>query len=264
MDTAIERPPSSIVVEHLRFGYGRTEVLHDLSFFIRRGEVTGLLGPNGAGKSTTIKILTGILEPAHGRVVVEGLDIPADAVRLKSRLGYVPEAAELYETLTAREFLELCGRLHEIEEGALAARIDDMLDAFGLADRANGDLRSFSKGMRQKVLIAAALVHNPSVIFLDEPLTGLDVESAVLVKTLLASLAAEGRTVVYSSHVLDVVERVCARVLIIDKGTLIADGSPDELKARTQGSSLEAVFRDLTQAESAAPRVERILRSLRA
>ena len=254
----------SIVVDQLRFGYGQTDVLHGLSFGIKRGEVTGLLGPNGAGKSTTIKILTGILEPRGGRVVVDGCDMPQQAVEVKRRIGYVPEAAELYETLTAREFLELCGRLHGLDEAPLALRIGELLHAFDLGDRANGDLRSFSKGMRQKVLIAAALLHDPSVVFLDEPLTGLDVEGAVLVKTLLAALAAEGRTVVYSSHVLDVVERVCARVLIIDKGTLVADGSPDELKARTQETSLEAVFRDLTQAESAVPRVERILRSLKA
>lgn len=253
----------SITVDDLRFGYARTEVLHGVSFEIGRGEVTGLLGPNGAGKSTTIKILTGILEPGSGRVVVDGLDLPRQALELKRRIGYVPEAAELYESLSAREFLELCGRLHDIEDAPLHRRIDALLEAFGLADKGHGDLGSFSKGMRQKVLISAALLHDPSVIFLDEPLTGLDVESAVLVKTLLASLAAHGRTVLYSSHVLDVVERICTRVLIIDKGTLVADGSPEALKTRMQGTSLEAVFRSLTNAESAEPKVDRILETLR-
>jgi ABC-2 type transport system ATP-binding protein len=258
------RMPPSIIVEQLRFGYARADVLHGVSFEIVPGAVTGLLGPNGAGKSTTIKILTGILEPGAGRVVVDGCDLPQDAVRLKQRIGYVPEAAELYETLSAREFLELSGRLHDLEDRSLYARIDALLEAFDLADQGHGALGSFSKGMRQKILISAALLHNPSVIFLDEPLTGLDVESAVLVKTLLASLAAQGRTVLYSSHVLDVVERICARVLIIDKGQLVADGSPEALKARTRGTSLEAVFRDLTHAESAEPRVDRILGALRA
>jgi ABC-2 type transport system ATP-binding protein len=256
--------PPSIRVESLRFGYAAADVLHGISFDIARGEVTGLLGPNGAGKSTTIRILTGILEPGSGSVEVDGFRLPDQAVEVKRRIGYVPEAAELYETLSAREFLELSGRLHDLEDRVLHPRIDALLDVFELADQGYAQLGSFSKGMRQKVLIAAALLHDPSVIFLDEPLTGLDVESAVLVKTLLASLAAEGRTVLYSSHVLDVVERICTRVLIIDKGTLVADGSPEALKARTQGTSLEAVYRDLTHAESAEPRVARVLRALQA
>ena len=255
--------PASITVENLRFGYGRTEVLHGLSFEIARGEVTGLLGPNGAGKSTTIKILTGILEPGSGRVVVEGFDLPGQSVGLKQRIGYVPEAAELYETLSAWEFLELCGRLHDIPDRSLLPRMKALLDAFELGDHGHGQLSTFSKGMRQKVLIAAALLHDPAVVFLDEPLTGLDVESAVLVKTLLASLAAEGRTILYSSHVLDVVERICTRVLVVDQGVLVADGSPDSLKARTHQTSLEAVFRDLTRAESAEPRVDLILQALK-
>ena len=253
----------SIVVEGLRFRYASVEVLHGLSFDIRAGEVTGLLGPNGAGKSTTIKVLAGILEPGAGRVVVDGAVLPGDAVTLKRKLGYVPESAELYETLSAREFLELCGRLHELPDRLLLPRIDIMLDVFGLGDHGHGQLSSFSRGMRQKVLITAALLHSPSVIFLDEPLTGLDVESAVLVKTLLASLAAEGRTVLYSSHVLDVVERICSRVLIIDRGVLVADGSPESLKARTREASLEGVFRGMTHAGSAEPGVDRILESLR-
>src|SRR5687767_5309222 len=243
--------PPSIAVENLKFRYASAEVLHGLSFEIAPGEVTGLLGPNGAGKSTTLKILTGILEPLSGRVEVAGFSLPQQSVELKQRIGYVPEAAELYETLSAREFLELCGRLHDLEDRSLLPRIDALLEAFELIDQGYAHLGSFSKGMRQKVLIAAALLHNPTVVFLDEPLTGLDVESAVLVKTLLSSLASEGRTVLYSSHVLDFVERVCSRVLIIDKGVLVADGSPDALKARTQETSLEAVFRDLTHAESA-------------
>jgi ABC-2 type transport system ATP-binding protein len=253
----------SITVEQLRFRYSSADVLHDLSFEIGRGEVTGLLGPNGAGKSTTLKILTGILEPAGGRVIVDGCTLPADAVRLKRRIGYVPEAAELYETLSAREFLELCGRLQELDDRVLLPRIDTLLDAFDLIDRGHSALGSFSKGMRQKVLISAALLHDPAVIFLDEPLTGLDVESAVLIKTLLSSLAAGGRTVVYSSHVLDVVERICTRVLIINEGRLVADGSPDTLKERAREASLEAVFQDLTRSGSAEPRVQAILDALR-
>jgi ABC-2 type transport system ATP-binding protein len=174
----------------------------------------------------------------------------------------VPESAELYETLSALEFLELCGRLHEIEEPVLQNRIDVFLECFGLSGQRRSRLGSYSKGMRQKILISAALLHDPAVIILDEPLTGLDVESAMMTKDLLASLAAQGKTVLYSSHVLDVVERFCDRVIIIDDGAIAADGSPDELKAKTQEASLEGVFRGLTHAESAGPRVRSIIEAL--
>jgi ABC-2 type transport system ATP-binding protein len=254
---------SSIHVENLRFGYDGAEVLHQVSFAVHRGKVTGLLGPNGAGKSTTLKILTGILKFRDGRVEVEGCALPDQAFEVKKRIGYVPESADLYESISALEFLELCGRLHEIEERTLQARIDALLEGFGLSSQRRQRLGSYSKGMRQKVLISAALLHDPSVIILDEPLTGLDVESVMMTKDLLASLAASGKTVLYSSHVLDVVERFCDRVLIIDKGRLIADGSPDELKSQTHESSLEGVFRDMTHAASSEPRVARIIETLR-
>lgn len=253
---------SSIRVEHLRFSYGTGDVLHDLSFEIRPGEVTGLLGPNGAGKSTLLRVLAGILEASAGSVVVNGCTLPAESFSLKKILGYVPEAAELYESLTASEFLEFCGRLHDLDEAVLQARIDALLGGFGLLDERHQRLGAYSKGMRQKVLIAAALLHNPSLIILDEPLTGLDADSAVLVKQLLATLAASGKTVLYSSHVLDVVERVCARVLILAKGAIIADGSPEELKARTDERTLEDVFRQVTHADHVGPRVTKMLQGL--
>jgi ABC-2 type transport system ATP-binding protein len=251
-----------IHVEDLKFGYGGEEVLHGLSFDIRSGQVTGLLGPNGAGKSTTLKIITGILELRSGRVSIEGFQLPEQSIEVKKRVGYVPESAELYESLSALEFLELCGRLHEIEEPVLQNRIGVLLESFGLSGQRRNRLGSYSKGMRQKILLSASLLHDPSVLILDEPLTGLDVESAMLTKDLLASLAARGKTVLYSSHVLDVVERFCDRVLIIDHGTIVADGSPDDLKAKTREASLEGVFRDLTHSESAEPRVRNIIESL--
>lgn len=251
-----------IHVEDLKFGYGGEEVLHGLSFDIRSGQVTGLLGPNGAGKSTTLKIITGILELRSGRVSIEGFQLPEQSIEVKKRVGYVPESTELYESLSALEFLELCGRLHEIEEPVLQNRIGVLLESFGLSGQRRNRLGSYSKGMRQKILLSASLLHDPSVLILDEPLTGLDVESAMLTKDLLASLAARGKTVLYSSHVLDVVERFCDRVLIIDHGTIVADGSPDDLKAKTREASLEGVFRDLTHSESAEPRVRNIIESL--
>jgi ABC-2 type transport system ATP-binding protein len=252
----------SIRVNGLRFAYDAAEVLHDLTFDIRRGEVTGLLGPNGAGKSTLLRILVGILEARVGSVEVEGFRLPDDAFSLKRTVGYVPESAELYETLSALEFLEFCGRLHGLDEPSLQRRIEALLTGFGLIDERLQRLGTYSKGMRQKVLISAALLHNPTLIVLDEPLSGLDTDAAVLVKRLLASLAAEGRTVLYSSHVLDVVERICARVLIVDRGSLIADGSPEELMARTHERTLEDVFRQVTSAEDVGPRVAQITSGL--
>ncbi len=253
---------ASVHVEQLRFGYDGAEVLHQISFDVHRGQVTGLLGPNGAGKSTTIRILTGILKFSKGRVEVEGCSLPDDASEVKKRIGYVPDSAELYETISALEFLEFCGRLHDVEERKLQRRIDALLNGFGLSAQRRQRLGSYSKGMRQKVLISAALLHNPSVIILDEPLTGLDVESVMMAKDLLSALAASGKTVLYSSHVLDVVERFCDRVLIIHHGALIADGSPAELKVMRQEASLEGVFRDMTQAANAEPLVATIMESL--
>ena len=254
---------TGIRVEDLRFQYDGAEVLHGISFQVRHGQVTGLLGPNGAGKSTTLKVLTSILQVRQGRVEIEGLQLPHQAFEAKKLTGYVPESADLYESLSAVEFLELCGRLHEIEEQTLQTRIGVLLESFGLSGQRRNRLGSYSKGMRQKVLISAALLHDPSVIILDEPLAGLDVESAMMTKDLLASLAARGKTVLYSSHVLDVVERFCDRVLIIDHGAIVADGSPAELKAKNQESSLEAVFRELTHSADAEPRVRQIIDTLR-
>jgi ABC-2 type transport system ATP-binding protein len=227
----------AIEVEGLIFRYHLTEVLHRVSFSIENGEVVGLLGPNGAGKSTTLKILTGLLAPGEGRVCVQGLCHPERTIDAKRIIGYVPESAILYESLTAQEYLELIGRLREIEEGALQKKIVTLLEIFEIAKQRFSLLATFSKGMRQKVLIAAALIHDPPVLLPDEPLTGLDVSSFLIVKDLLRALSRGGNAILYSSHVLDVVERVCDRVLIIREGNLIADGTLDRPKEQTQESA---------------------------
>lgn len=255
---------AAIQVRNLRFGYDGAEVLHGISFDVFPGEVTGLLGPNGAGKSTTLKIISGILKFTQGDVEVCGNRLPDQAFEVKKHIGYVPESAELYESISALEFLQLCGRLHEIEESPLQVRIDALLESFGLSAQRRQRLGAYSKGMRQKVLISAALLHYPSVIIMDEPLTGLDVESAIMTKDLLASLAAAGRTVLYSSHVLDVVERFCDRVIIMDQGNIVADGTPEGLKAQTHEVSLEGVFRGITHTANAQPQVAKIIEALRA
>ncbi len=241
-----------VEVENLVFRYGPTEVLHQISFNLNKGEIVGLLGPNGAGKSTTIKILTGILSQTTGRVTITGLSLPERAVDVKSRIGYVPESATVFESLSGQEFLELVGRLHDVHEDTLQARIRGFLERFDLAKDRLRRLEGYSKGMKQKILIAAALVHNPELILFDEPLSGLDVNAQIMVKDLIAALAGEGKTILYSSHILDVVERICDRVLIIHQGNLIADGSMEALKASTHRSTLEDVFRQLTHSDSQA------------
>ena len=245
------------------FCYDRVEVLHAVSFTLRKGEVVGLLGPNGAGKSTTIKIIAGILSATAGQISVAGFPLPERAVDVKQRIGYVPEAAVLFESLTGQEFLELSGRLHDVDEDTLQNRIRGILETFDLSSNRVSRLDTYSKGMRQKILIGAALLHNPDLILLDEPLSGLDVNASIMIKDLIAALASEGKTILYSSHVLDVVEKVCDRVLIIHQGNLIADSTLENLKASNSQSSLEDVFRKLTNSESMDPGVSRIIAALR-
>jgi ABC-2 type transport system ATP-binding protein len=249
--------------ENVRFSYDAYEVLHDITFAVQPGEIVGLLGPNGAGKSTTIKIIAGILAAGTGTISVCGLPLPERAVSVKERIGYVPEAAILFDSLTGPEFLELMGRLHDVDEQSLQDRMRSILETFGLYSDRVSRLDTYSKGMRQKILIAAALLHNPDLVLLDEPLSGLDVNASIMVKDLLAALAADGKAILYSSHVLDVVEKVCSRVLIIHQGRLIAQGAPEELKASTHQTTLEGVFRKVTGAEGTDPGVSRIISALR-
>jgi ABC-2 type transport system ATP-binding protein len=254
---------SMVEFNKVSFSYDYTEVLHEISFTLDEGEVVGLLGPNGAGKSTTIKIIAGILTASAGSVLVDGLALPERAVDVKQRMGYVPESAVLFESLTGQEFLELSGRLHGVGEETLQTRIREILETFDLTSDRVSRLDTYSKGMRQKILIGAALLHNPDLILLDEPLSGLDVNSAIMIKDLIAALAAEGKTILYSSHVLDVVEKICHRALIIHKGELIAEGTPDDLKNSTGLSTLEDVFRSLTGSAGVNPGISRVIVALR-
>jgi ABC-2 type transport system ATP-binding protein len=255
--------PPIVSLEEVTFSYDRAEVLHRLSFTLHEGEIVGLLGPNGAGKTTTIKIIAGILAPSAGSVSVCGLPLPEQAISVKERIGYVPEAAVLFESLTGQEFLELTGRLHNVEEDTLQTRMRSILETFGLYSDRVSRLDTYSKGMQQKILIAAALLHNPELVLLDEPLSGLDVNASIMVKDLLAALAAGGKSILYSSHVLDVVEKVCTRVVIIHQGHLIAEGAPEDLKSSTHQSTLEGVFRKLTGAVSTDTGISRIVAALR-
>jgi ABC-2 type transport system ATP-binding protein len=182
-------------------------------------------------------------------VSVCGQSVPERAISVIERFGYVPVAAGIFESLSVMEFLELSGRLHDVEESILQSRIAGVLERFDLTKDRLRRLEAYSKGMRQKILIGAALLHSPHLILLDEPLTGLDVDAQILVKDLIAALAKDGKTILYSSHILEVVERICDRVLIIHKGDLIADASVQELRDSTKQSNLEDVFRQLTHKE---------------
>ena len=239
-----------IRVEQLTKTYGEKEALRGVTFAIEPGQVCGYLGPNGAGKSTTVRILTGVMPPTSGAASVAGFDVAQEALEVKRRIGYVPESAAAYSTLSVEEYLALVGALHHMDPNDVDQRSRRTLELFGIKDSAQSRIDTLSKGMRQKVVITAALIHDPEVLLFDEPLSGLDVNAARVVKDVVRGLADRGKTVLYCSHVLDVVERLCDRVIILDHGRIVADGTPAQLKDAAQRETLESVFRSLTSSEN--------------
>jgi ABC-2 type transport system ATP-binding protein len=237
--------------------------VQEVSFQIRGGEILGYLGPNGSGKSTTVKMLTGLLEPSQGQILLDGADIRRDLAGYKRRLGYVPEEPQLYTYLSGREYLQLVGRLRRLPKPALDRKIEDLLELFHLADARHMALASYSKGMRQKILLSAALLHNPDILIFDEPFSGLDVTSAQVLKNLLKALAGEGKVLFYSSHVLEVVEKVCDRVIILDKARVVADDSVAHLRALMTLPDLEHIFAQLVEQEDTKQRAQDILAVIR-
>ena len=225
--------------------YGAITAVRDVSFTVRAGEVLGYLGPNGSGKSTTVKMLAGLMPPSLGTILFDGRDIQDDLIAYKAQVGYVPEEAHVYTYLTAPEYLRLCGRLRGIPSGALDQKIDRFLRILGLDTDRHATLAAFSKGMRQKILLAAALLHNPRLVILDEPVSGLDVTTALIVRTIVRALAADGRIIVYSSHELDTVEKISTRVMILRAGEVVADDSASHLRELMHSPSLEDVFSQL-------------------
>jgi len=223
--------------------------IEDINFRIRAGEIVGYLGPNGSGKSTTVKIITGLLRPNEGSVLFEGKDIREDMVGFRSTLGYVPEEAHVYTYLSGLEYLQLVGRLRGLGERDIERKATQMLKLLGLESWRYSPISFYSKGMKQRVLIAAALMHNPKLLVFDEPLSGLDVVSARLFKDLLQELAGQGKAILYISHVLEVVEQVCDRVIVIAKGKILADAAPAELAKVMQLANLQDVFAQLVQQE---------------
>ncbi len=238
--------------------------VRDVSFRIGPGEILGYLGPNGAGKSTTVKILIGLLDPSEGQVLWNGHSIIDDMAAFQRRLGYVPEEPNLYPHLSGREYLQLAGRLRGIRRAILEPKIDAFLHLFSLWDDRDSPVTSYSKGMRQKILLSAGLLHNPDILILDEPMSGLDVSAALVFRELLKKLAAQGKTILFSSHVLDVVERVCSRVVILNKGRVVADDSVERLREWKQLPSLEAIFAELTEERDHGVVADSILEAMRA
>lgn len=255
-----------ISLQQLTKRFGAQTAVDAISFEIPAGQIVGFLGPNGAGKSTTLKMLTGMLDPTSGTATICGFDLRRDPIEVKRRVGFVPESGAVFESLTGLEYLEMVAALYAIPEDAARARIRQFIAFFDLSFETLTDklLGAYSKGMRRKVVITAALLHNPPVVFFDEPLDGLDANAAVGFKALIQTLAQEGKTIVYSSHILDVVERVCHRVIIIDKGRLLLDGEPDKLVAAQNAGTLERLFTQLTGGGELERRAQDFAKTFRA
>ncbi|HEV3198415.1 MAG TPA: ABC transporter ATP-binding protein [Bryobacteraceae bacterium] len=234
-------------IQRLTKCYRNQPVVDDVSFVVKPGGVTGYLGPNGSGKSTTVKIITGLLEATTGRVLLDGRDVREDRMGFRRRLGYVPEEAILYSYLTGLEYLELIGRLRGLAAADVGRKANELLELFSLHSYRHAPISTYSKGMKQRVLISAALLHDPDVLILDEPLSGIDVTSAQLFRHLLNELARQGKTILYISHVLEVVERVCAHVVIIYKGRIMASDSVERLRDLMNVPSLEGIFSQLVE-----------------
>ncbi|MDW7651426.1 MAG: ABC transporter ATP-binding protein [Bacillota bacterium] len=240
--------------------YGSTAVVNRLTLEVRAGEVFGFLGPNGAGKTTTIKMLTGLLDPSEGEAFICGYDINKQAAQAKAFLAYVPDQPKVYGKLTAREFLHLVAALFRMPKEVSRERAEQLMTMFGLEARADELLEGYSHGMRQKVVLAAALIHQPRVILLDEPTVGLDPASARLLKDVLQEMARQGAAVFVSTHILEIAERMCHRVGILKEGELIAQGSPEDLRKMVGHTeeSLEDIFLELTGGHESAE----VIRSL--
>jgi ABC-2 type transport system ATP-binding protein len=251
-----------ITIQHLFKNYGNKPVLKDINLEVYPGQVIGYIGPNGAGKSTTVKILCGLITDYEGDVKVKGFDLKNDTLEVKKVIGYVPELAELYDVLTPMEFLKFSGALYGMDENLCEDRIIRILTAFDLAANMHDRMDSFSKGMRQKVLLASGLLHNPDIIILDEPLSGLDANSVIIIKELISRLAKEGKSIFYCSHMMDIVEKVSDHIVLIDEGRIIANGTIEELKAEHPGKTLEQIFAVLTGKGSLSVTADELFRAL--
>jgi ABC-2 type transport system ATP-binding protein len=237
---------SIVEIQNLRKSYNKKQVLHGINLDIKSGQIIGYIGPNGAGKSTTIKILCGIISEYEGDVTIFGKDLKTQSFEIKQKLGFIPENAALYESLTPMEFMEFIGEIRNLNTEHTREKAEALMKIFEMHPHINQRISTFSKGMRQKVLICSSLLHNPDLIFMDEPLSGLDANSVIMVKEMLIHLSHEGKTIFYSSHLMDVVEKISDRIILIDQGKVIADGSFEELNKLNNDENLEKMFTRLT------------------
>ena len=251
-------------VRKLTKRYSAIPAVQDVSFSIRPGQILGYLGPNGSGKSTTVKMLTGLIEPSDGEIFFRGENVLKNRLWFSRHFGYVPEEPYLYAHLTGREYLQLAGRLRGMEKSLLERKLEAMLELFGLAEFRDTQMSSYSKGMRQKVLLSAALLHDPQVLILDEPFSGLDVTAALVFRSLLQALANEGKMILYSSHVLEVVEKVCSEVVILHRGRVLAYDSVARLRDLRASTSLEDVFSQLVMQEDVGAVASQMIAVMRA
>lgn len=236
-----------ITIRGLQKSFGTKKVLKGIDLDIYRGQIIGYIGPNGAGKSTTVKIMLGLIEQYTGEIKIFGKNIATEKnVEYKKKIGYVPETAEIYDSLTGREYLTFIGELYGLDYAQADKKAAKLMEMFGLKDVYDSRISSYSKGMRQKTVIISSLLNNPDILFLDEPLSGMDANSVMVFKEVLAELASQGKTIFYSSHIMEVVEKISSRIILINDGQIVADGSFDELKEKSMEGSLEGIFNELT------------------
>lgn len=233
-------------LQNVEMSFGNKQVLNGINLEVGKGQIIGYIGPNGAGKSTTVKLMLGLIEGYSGKIEIFGKDIADGDYTYKKRIGYVPETAELYDHLTAAEYLTFTGEMYGLGREEAERKAYQLMFQFGLEHAFHQRLTSFSKGMRQKVLIISSVLHNPDLLFFDEPLSGLDANSVLVVKEILAKLADEGKTVFYSSHIMEVVEKISDRIVLLVNGLVVADGSFEELQQQGKEGTLEEIFNQMT------------------
>lgn len=235
-----------LTITNLTKSYGNKEILKGIDLHVDGGEIIGYIGPNGAGKSTTIKIILGMEGDYGGEIKLFGKDIQKDQIEYKRKIGYVPEIADVYDNLTGYEYLTFIGQLYGLDLETAANKSKTLMELFGVGKSYHVRISSYSKGMRQKLLIISSLLHNPDVLFLDEPINGLDANSVMIFKEILAQLAAQGKTIFYSSHLMDVVEKISSRIILLKDGQIAADGTFAQLQADNASGTLEGIFNQLT------------------
>ncbi|MBU3108996.1 ABC transporter ATP-binding protein [Clostridium gasigenes] len=236
----------AVQIKNLQMNFGDKKVLKGINLDIPAGKIIGYIGPNGAGKSTTVKIILGLIEGYTGEVKIFGEDISTGNEEYKKRIGYVPEVAELYDSLTAKEYLTFVGQLYGLEYEIVDKKALELMTILGIGDAYDSRITTYSKGMKQKVTIISSLLHNPDILFLDEPLSGLDANSVMIIKEILEELAHNGKTIFYSSHIMEVVEKLSDRIILLNDGNIVADGNFNELKESSKEGSLEEIFNQLT------------------